>query len=144
MDGYQTLEDDSPCRVPEPVLQRSKDLAHSGLPGMRSHEYVFDVFCLGRCGLAAKERADACQQSWRCSKLAMPQTCAMTFWARGTVTNLDLGGALDGLFKGARHDGGCPLCAATAANGDERVNRLVCDGATLRTGRRRSAAMRSR
>lgn len=54
MDGDQALEDDGPCRVPQPVLQGPEDLAHPGLSGMCRYEDVFDVLRLRGRGLQSK------------------------------------------------------------------------------------------
>lgn len=48
MHGEQTFENDGPCRVSQPVLQRAKHLADAGITRVSCDEEVLDVFRLGR------------------------------------------------------------------------------------------------
>ena len=51
MDDDERLEDDGPCRVPETLLKRTKDLCDTGFTRVRRNENVFDIFGLGRSQL---------------------------------------------------------------------------------------------
>lgn len=51
MDCDQALEDDSPCRVAKPVLQRPEDLPDACLARVCRNQDMLDIFRLGGCGL---------------------------------------------------------------------------------------------
>lgn len=96
MHGNQTLEDDSPCRVPESVLQGAENLANASLARMRGYKDMLDVLRLRGSSLR--------QPGW----LVLMADSTVVFPSPRSVfqvlTCLDLGCALDGLFEGARHD----------------------------------------
>lgn len=104
VDGDEALEDDSPCRVAQAVLQGVEDVGDARL-GVGGDEDVLDVFGLGRRILRGTSSAAL---SW-----------PVRGWQRSAY--LDLGGTLDRFLKGAGHDddgpGGRAGCGQEAGEG---------------------------
>lgn len=113
VDGDQTLEDDGPCRIPQPVLEGPEDLAYSSLSGMCRYEDVFDVFRLRGRGLQVKRGVSIVvrqpSSAWLPGSIASHRIAAhrRIGVSVAEATDLDLGRALDGLFKRACHINRC-------------------------------------
>ena len=96
MDCDQALEDDGPCGVPQPVLQRPEHLANTRFAGMCCDQNMLDVFCLWGRGLGTVVVSDLPGRK----DSASPMIVA----GEGTpAPYLDLGRALDRFLKRTRH-----------------------------------------
>ncbi len=108
VDGDEALEHDGPRGIAQPVLQGAKDLADAGIARVRGDENVLNVLCLGRRILGAG------QVSERAGAGAAPEGARPP----SIVSHLDLGGALDGLFEGARHGAGAARVGCAVVSGE--------------------------
>lgn len=93
MYGNQTLEDDGPRRVPKSVLKSAEDLADTSLARVRSYQDMLDVLRLRGSSLQQPDQSVP-------AAAAAADTKGLQYQ---DPTRLDLGGALDGLLKRARH-----------------------------------------
>ena len=64
MDRDQALEDDGPCRVLQPVLQRFEHLSNPRLARVCCDQDMFDVLCLWGRGLATVVFVSDPAQDW--------------------------------------------------------------------------------
>lgn len=84
MDGNQALEDNGPCRISQPVLQRADDLGNARLARVCRDENMLNVLCLWGRILGA--------------------LLGEAYMDGLGAAHLNLCSALDGLFEGAGHD----------------------------------------